>query len=48
MKRLLVCVLLVGLVGCKKDEYDTSMDDPAPENINQHILESLQGRQPPG
>ena len=48
MKRLLVCLLLVGVVGCKKDEYDPSMNAPAPENINQQILESLQGRQRPG
>ena len=48
MKRLLVCVLLVGLVGCKKDEYDTSRDAPAPLDKNQAMMAQLQGRYPPG
>ena len=30
MKRLLVCLLLVGVIGCKKDEYDRSMDAQPP------------------
>ena len=48
MRRLLVGVLLVGVVGCGKGEYDTSMDAPAPLDKNQAILAQLQGRYPPG
>ena len=36
MKRLLVLLLLVGVVGCKKDEYDPSMDDQPPGSAGKH------------
>jgi len=47
-KTLASCVLLVLVTGCGKDEYDTSMDAPAPLDRNQAMLAQFQGRYPPG
>jgi len=48
MKKTVAILLLLLVVGCGKDEYDTSRDEPEPLDPNQAMMAQLQGRYPPG